>query len=177
MRKAIRVCSLLCMALLLVGIMSCGNVSGANGSEPDTWTKVTNINDIKGTWEGSITIDFLAQMKEGSTGDPELDALCADTPIKTTVGIKYPVEEDIMMTLTMDLSDTIEKIAEKTGMESSEISQLMEERFLPDTEATQPVSVEYFKEWVEAFSLTINQHKTKLKMEVDMETYVILDKK
>ena len=175
MKKAIRVCSLLCMALLLVGIMSCGNVSGANGSEPDTWTKVTNINDIKGTWEGSITADFLGMMRWGTTGDPEIDAVCVDTPIKMTVGLKYPVEEGITFTLTVDFSNAIKKIAENTEMEPNEISQMIEEN--SPSFKTETFPAEIFEELVEELSLTINQHKTKLKMEVDMETYVILEKK
>lgn len=172
MRKAIRVCSLLCMALLLVGIMSC-----SNGSEPDVWEKVTSINDIKGTWEGSTTVDFLDLIGEnGTTGDPAVDALYADAPIKMTVGIKYPVVGNIELTLALDFSNAIKKIAENTGMEPSEISQMMEDNYLTSTE-TETIPVEYFKEWVEAFSLTINQHKTKLKMEIDKETYIILEKK
>lgn len=177
MKKAIRVCSLLCMALLLVGIMSCGNVSGANGSEPDTWTKVTNINDIKGTWEGSTTVDFLDLIGEnGTTGDPAVDALYADAPIKMTVGIKYPVVGNIELTLALDFSNAIKKIAENTGMEPSEISQMMEDNYLTSTE-TETIPAEYFEQFVEEASLTINQHKTKLKMQMDMETYIILEKK
>ena len=181
MKKAIRVCSILCAALLLVGIMSCGNVSGADSSEPDVWTKVTNLDDLKGTWEGSQTMT-----KE------VVDGVIAS--IKGTTKVQYPVTEDdvpgLKMTQISDMTDYVEKSAKVIGGSADEVWQEMKYymedagKECSDGRPYTISSTSFIPEDDILTSLTkggvalfVNQSKTKLKLDYGDWDALILNKK
>ena len=181
MKKAIRVCSVLCIALLLVGIMSCGNVSGADSSEPDVWTKVTNLDDLKGTWEGSQTMT-----KE------VVDGVIAS--IKGTTKVQYPVTEDdvpgLKMTLITDMTDYVEKFAKVIEGSADAFWQEMKNEMqeedveFSDGRPYTMASASFIPEDNILTSLTeggvalfVNQSKTKLKIDYGDGDVVILNKK
>lgn len=114
MQKAIRVCSILCIALLLVGIMSC-----SNGSEPETWTKVTNLNQLEGTWEGSET-----------ETEEVVDGVIAS--IKMTIKVQYPVTEGgvtgLKMTYIIDMTDSVEKSAKVNNVSAEDLWEAVKEQ-------------------------------------------------
>jgi hypothetical protein len=87
-------------------------MSCSNGSEPDVWTKVTNLNQLEGTWEGSET--------ETVEGD---DGVIAS--IKMTIKVQYPVTEGgvtgLKMTEIIDMTDFVEKSAKVNNVSAEEV--------------------------------------------------------
>lgn len=180
MKKAIRVCSILCVALLLVGIMSCSNGSGADGSEPDTWTKVTSLEQLKGTWEATET------MTEES-GDVTLSA-------KMTMRMEYPVtvdgERGLKLSEIVDMTDYIDEMALSMEMDADDLWQEMKDEmqeegvefsdgrpytmtsagFIPDEYVLESFTIN-------GITLFVNQSKTKLKLDYGDGDALILNKK
>lgn len=191
MKKAIRVCSILCIALLLVGIMSC-----SNGSEPDTWTRVTNLNELQGTWEGSTTY----------TEEYPIDEAGNTTNISMTVTmqVQYPVDgtngKGLKLVSITDMTNVIDELVSLYGSQPSggvsitadylweEIKNTTEtegitysegrpytvtsEGFLSESDLSETLAIndDY---------LLINQSKNKLKLKMsgEKEIIIILQKK
>ena len=188
MKKAIRVCSVLCIALLLVGIMSC-----SNGSEPETWTKVTNLNELQGTWEGSTTF----------TEEYLIDGNTVDLSMSLTMQVQYPVDgtngKGLKLVSITDITNAIDKLVSLYGSQTSGEVSITADYLWEEMKKSGTADITYsegrpYTATSEGFLsesdmsetlatnddyLLINQSKNKLKLKMsgEKEIIIILQKK
>lgn len=190
MQKAIRVCSILCIALLLVGIMSC-----SNGSEPETWTKVTNLNELQGTWEGSTT--FTEEYLIDDVGNT------VDLSMSLTMQVQYPVDgtngKGLKLVSITDITNAIDKLVSLYGSQTSGEVSITADYLWEEMKKSGTADITYsegrpYTATSEGFLsesdmsetlatnddyLLINQSKNKLKLKMsgEKEIIIILQKK
>jgi hypothetical protein len=62
--------------ILLAFIMALSGCPNSNSEPSDAWTKVSNVNELAGTWKGTGTINFPAQdIKMGDDGEEDSSVL------------------------------------------------------------------------------------------------------